>query len=189
MPFVTYNLDIPDAPNDPSVDQGLMKTNTNAVDQLIDVDHFAFNDNLGGYHKQVTFVEEAAPGIGTADAVLFGGVNSADTWPHWQNATTGVTGVLMLNGVPSAGLVGWTYLPGGVVMQWGFHDYAPNVNAGSITFTIEGGIAFNTNIFNIQLTINASAVPAIKASTVSTTGFTWNASTTISRIYWVALGN
>ena len=52
---VTYNNAIPNAPNNPSVDQPKMQTNTDSIDQIIGVDHVSFNTNDGGWHKQVTF--------------------------------------------------------------------------------------------------------------------------------------
>jgi hypothetical protein len=51
MPNFVYNRDIPDAPNNPSDDQPDMKDNTNSTDDLIDEDHYSFNDNNGGLHN------------------------------------------------------------------------------------------------------------------------------------------
>ncbi len=57
MPLFTYERDIPDAPNNPSADQPDMKINTNSIDSLIGVDHYSFNQNLGGLHKQSVYQE------------------------------------------------------------------------------------------------------------------------------------
>lgn len=59
--MVTYNRDIPDAPNNPSNDQPKMKVNTNAIDDLLAVDHVSFNTANGGFHKRVTFNNTTAP--------------------------------------------------------------------------------------------------------------------------------
>jgi len=53
--MVVYNRDIPDAPNNPSVDQPKMKENTNSVYDIIDIDHITFEANNGGTHKQTSF--------------------------------------------------------------------------------------------------------------------------------------
>lgn len=53
--MVTYNKAIPDAPNNPSADQPLMKENTDAIDTIIAVDHVSFNTANGGFHNHVTF--------------------------------------------------------------------------------------------------------------------------------------
>lgn len=52
---ITYNLDIPDAPNNPSNDQPKMKVNTNAIDSWTAVDHVRFSADPAGTHKQVTY--------------------------------------------------------------------------------------------------------------------------------------
>lgn len=65
---ITYTRDIPDAPNNPSVDQGPMKTNTNSIDSIIAVDHYTFADIPSGTHKQVTISGKNAAGAQTDPA-------------------------------------------------------------------------------------------------------------------------
>lgn len=62
MPNYTYVRDIPDAPHNPSVDQPDMKINTNSIDDLIEEDHYSFNDpnNFSGYHKDIHQPAQAA---------------------------------------------------------------------------------------------------------------------------------
>lgn len=70
MVLFNYNRNIPDAPNNPSADQPLMKINTNSTDDLIDVDHFSFGENDGGYHRVIH--QSEAPG--NADPVAIAGI-------------------------------------------------------------------------------------------------------------------
>jgi len=69
--MVTYNLDIPDGPNNPSNDQPKMKTNTNSIQTLISVDHVGFNtsgsppNGVGGHHLQVSFDGKNVPAAQT----------------------------------------------------------------------------------------------------------------------------
>lgn len=65
MSAISYNLNIPDGPNNPSDDQPLMKINTNAIDTILAVDHVSFNANNGGTHDQVTFSSENTPAAQT----------------------------------------------------------------------------------------------------------------------------
>jgi len=53
--MTTYSFDdtIPDAANNPSQDQPLMKINNQSTAALIDVDHFGFNVANGGYHDVI----------------------------------------------------------------------------------------------------------------------------------------
>lgn len=95
--MVTYNLDIPDGPNNPSNDQPKMKTNTNAIQTLVAVDHVGFNTNgllpngIGGQHLQVSFGGKNTPGAPPTDplSILYtqSGVASpvAQLWYVSQN--------------------------------------------------------------------------------------------------------
>lgn len=52
----TYIRDIPFASHNPSTDQPNMQTNTNSIDNLLQVDHVSFNDvTNSGKHIHVTF--------------------------------------------------------------------------------------------------------------------------------------
>lgn len=53
--MTTYSFDdsIPDAANNPSQDQPLMKINNQSTAALIDVDHYGFNVANGGYHDVI----------------------------------------------------------------------------------------------------------------------------------------
>lgn len=82
--MVTYNNDVPDGPNNPSQDQPKMKTNTNAIDTILDVDHISFNaDSGGGEHKHVTFLSDPAyvvPGVISGDSsVIYSDAGTAST--------------------------------------------------------------------------------------------------------------
>ncbi len=64
---ITYNLDIPAGPNNPSADRPLMTINTNAVSTIMAVDHYTFADTSAGQHKQVTFPSKVAQGAQATD--------------------------------------------------------------------------------------------------------------------------
>jgi len=52
----TYIRDIPFASHNPSTDQPNMQTNTNSIDNLLQIDHVSFNDvTNSGKHLHVTF--------------------------------------------------------------------------------------------------------------------------------------
>ncbi len=53
MPNFTYSINVPAASHNPSADQPIMQTNTNSIDSIITIDHFGFNDNQGGWHKNI----------------------------------------------------------------------------------------------------------------------------------------
>lgn len=132
MPLYSYNLNIPDAPNDPSSDQPLMKTNTNNIDAIIDEDHYSFDEANGGLHRQVRIpVSGAIPGgliasSGTlytktsVEGTLF---YSPDTTGDEYQLTRTITASFAEFGTNTnySGTLngGWTFLPGGLLLQYG----------------------------------------------------------------------
>src|SRR5258708_1657417 len=151
MPNFTYNRNLPDSPNNPSVDQPTMKVNTNSNDDLLNVDHFSYNDNNGGLHKQLTMINQTTPGFPNGgNGLLFAGVNSANSWPHWQNS---LGTVVLVNGVPSAVALGYTYLAGGILMNWG------RTTTTGTTTTVTFGKAFQaaSTPFSIVLTVERAS--------------------------------
>lgn len=80
---ISYNLNIPDAPNNPSDDQPLMQINTNALDTIIAIDHISFNTANGGNHQQVHLPSFTNPsvvnGTATQGSVIYSAAGTADT--------------------------------------------------------------------------------------------------------------
>lgn len=193
MPLIPYNNNIPNPPNDPSADVSLMQQNTNSIDQLITIDHFSFNvgTNNSGTHKQVTLSNEAAPGFAGGDGVLYAnsfnvppfGVNS---WPIWQNA---LGSTVLITGPTSPTLpAGYTFLSGGVIMQWG------QVNAPGASGSVIFPFTFPNNIFTIQLTVRRDGSTSAQGTYVNnaptTSGFSYTGSSaTAQTLFWLAIGN
>ena len=105
---ITYTRDIPDAPNNPSVDQGPMKTNTNSIDTLVAVDHYTFADIPSGTHKQVTISGKNAAGAQTdPSSVIYTSSGTASTVANLNYRNQ--NGIFPLNCVRA-----WGYVQGGV---------------------------------------------------------------------------
>lgn len=82
--MVTYNNSIPDGPNNPSQDQPKMKTNTDAIDTILGVDHISFNaDSGGGEHQKVTFLSDPSyvvPPMPSGDtSIIYSDAGTAST--------------------------------------------------------------------------------------------------------------
>src|ERR1700742_3995672 len=126
-----YNRDIPDSPNTPSQDQPLMKTNTNSIADLIAVDHVGFSANNGGIHNKVTMPQVSTPVSSINQLILYSKAASSGTelrmvrdgFPSTDTALT-TTGV----GSPSRTQNGYSWLPGNILIQWGFATVSPGVN-------------------------------------------------------------
>lgn len=159
MTFVPYNLNIPNPPNNPSVDVTPMQQNTNAVQTLLAIDHFGFNDNQGGSHQKASLAETNLLGVPTLPSGLLGA--GYETLYATTKATGGAFGTagelyfvrggsatqiqLTGPGTPTPGNNGYTFLPGGILIQWGFR--AAISNGTDVTFPV----AFPNNVYNIQV--------------------------------------
>jgi len=199
MPNYTYITNIPASSNNPSADQPNMQINTNSIDDIIEVDHFSFNDNLGGYHKQVNLVNSVAnPGTpASVGSVLF---SKSNDW-YFQNASLGLNAIQMTNAAyfPIQAINGGrTFLPGGMIMQWGFvvaGGTFSNFDTGAVVFPV----AFPTIVINVlttpgyggaQPTSTSGMVVSIK-NPVPNSGFIWavnTGSSAYNTFYWQALG-
>ncbi len=195
MVLFAYNRDIPDAPNNPSVDQPDMFANTNAIDDIIAVDHYSFNTPTGGIHKQVTLINEAAPGLGDGNGVLYANLVSSQSWPFWQNA---LGSVQLIGGIPVSGNNGYVYLPGGLILQWGQVTSTIGNAFQTLTFSTNN-IAFPNNCFSVfTQPYGSGSIPGsqatvdVRKSTINKLSFQWvyiTNSGDYTGFYWAAIGN
>jgi len=188
MTNFTYTRDVPNPPNNPSVDVPKMKTNTNSADDIWDVDHYGFNDNLGGLHNKSSYTQRlVAPAIPAgAGGVMYGGANGGNTWPTWVNSLGNIALTIK---VPSIGPSGYVSLPGGLYMQWGTDT---KTSGGSVSFPL----AFPTACFGVNCTVveNNNNRHFVFVKTVSTTAFTVasrdsGGNDESNTFFWIALGN
>lgn len=121
MPFITYNENEPLATDPLSVSQGKLQQNTNAVNQIVDVDHYSFGNNDGGLHKQVTLPANNVPSAFPTSPVIF--ANNEDGTgsglPGGLSQLFFYTGTALQskNQYVSA-QTGSTMLPGGIILKW-----------------------------------------------------------------------
>lgn len=194
MPFLDYNENIPDAPNNPSNDQPLMKTNTNSISTWTGVDHFGFENNLGGYHTVVHLSTQGAhPGADPAPVAGTGEVYTktltagGDTALFFQSAS-GKVFQLTTSLAPSPGPTGYTFLLGNIRLMWG--SASMPASPGS-TVAVSFTPAFTTAVYSVNLSIVGSGTRPIniQTTTLSTSGFTAASSaSSATTVYWMAIG-
>lgn len=145
MPNYTYNTNIPLSTNSPSTDQPNMQTNTNSINSILDVDMIGFNDNDGGYHSKVTLVDQvSSPPVAVTGTDIVYSATASGTIELYLQRPSG-SAIQLTRGTPSASTSGYTWLPGGLLMQWG------GVNGtGNQTFTYP--IAFTSTVYSVQVT-------------------------------------
>lgn len=210
MPFgsLSYTPGVPNPPNLPSVDVPDMQTNTNSIQTYLERDHMPFINANAGAHQQVNLNETNTGGTPTLPSLLAGvgfqtlysttnsvqiGGNSGELY-----FTRGGSGVqIQLTGplsptynAPPGTLQtsnGYTFLAGGILIQFGFTNAMGNVNSQTFGFPQ----AFNTA--NPFITIVGDSVNnAFCVSNANATGFTVKTiggAVSNAHFYWIAIGN
>jgi hypothetical protein len=122
MPSYTYNENIPNGPNNPSTDQPDMYTNTNSIFELLGgdatVDMIGFGDSNGGWHRKVTYVNQGSnPGSSAGQYVVYSKMTAGQSELFAQKDATS-SPIQLTNQVPNAASSGFSYLPGGMLIQW-----------------------------------------------------------------------
>lgn len=117
-----------------------INTNFATISTAFEVDHVAYNNSspTQGKHNKVTFPQLGAPATFAAgEEGLYNyplsGVN--ELYVHKQSAAgtqeIPLTASILSGSTPTLGTGGWTYLPSGIYMTFGYA-----VNTGSFVFTI-----------------------------------------------------
>jgi hypothetical protein len=122
MPSFTYNTNIPAAANLLSDDQPNLAINTNSVSDILGgdstVDMIGFGDANGGWHRKVTYINQGSnPGSASTQYVLYSKQSGSQSELFVQKDGT-ATPIQVTRGVPRAATSGYSYLPGGMLIQW-----------------------------------------------------------------------
>lgn len=182
MPF-TFTPATPQAGNFPANDQPLMEANNQYLQEFGVRDHqftgLSAVNNTDGTHKQVTLTNEAAPGFTGASSVVFANLANGQSQLFFQNNTPATVQLTTVKtNVPTIAANGVSYLPGGILIQWG-------TGSNNITFPV----AFTT-VYSATATPTSSALSGPAGMTaLSTTGLTMgNAAGQLFNVNWIAIG-
>lgn len=178
---IPYNLNIPFATHNPSVDQPNMEANNNNIATYVAVDHVAFNTSGSGQHNQVTFNANNIPAVPTAPPVLF--TNTVGSLPQlffYSGAAASGS-----NQYTAAANQGSTFMLGGIIAKWG----VANTNSAPVTTTFNA--AFPNACFIVLLTnLNPSYTGTFSVNSFSTTSFVAQrlSGSGVTGAYFLALG-
>ncbi len=190
---IPYNLNIPLANNNPSVDQPNMETNNNSIATYVAVDHVGFNSGSGatsGRHLQVTLDSDNVPSLPTPNdasgnkiGILFSNVVNAGTVNQlFYYAGTADQSSLQYTAAPNQGS---TFLLGGIIAKWGI----ANTNDPAVTTTFLK--PFPNACFIVLLSnLNPGYSGTFSVNSISTTNFTAErlSGAGITGAYFLALG-
>jgi hypothetical protein len=201
MTLWPYTDNIPFPTNSPSADQPNMLINTNSIDSLLAVDHVSFNLANGGYHNDIHFNTQltdpaAVPTIGQlyTKSITFNAITDAALF--YENGAGVVTQLTSPSG-SSALANGYTFLPGGILMQWGSSALNAGVAPVTVTTTINFPVAFPTAVFMVTgspRTGNSNRVPGMTYAVSTRTLTTFDVIVympvdQINTFEWIAIGN
>ena len=207
---MTYTPNIPQTGQSLGSTRDPIRTNFQQIDAVNSINHESFDTANKGKHKFLQMPEQStAPTTAADEGGLYTkvGVGPSETNLFFRGESDGkeyqLTKAIQADnakfgtdtnyeeGPPSLN-GGWTFLPGGLVLQWGLINTA----ASSSTFAVNFPIVFPTNVWNIQVTgTRAASSPGntdawVSTSGLSTSGFTiYNNGGHNFKFYWQAIGN
>lgn len=188
IPLPTDNL---------SVSQGDIKENFTVANTSFGINHYPFDDATAnnGKHKKVSMPQTTIPTSVLGELILYNkgvspggssalfmvrdGVPATDTQLTCPEITA-----------PLSTAQGYTFLPGGIILQWGVVTFPPFLNAAQ-----PFNVAFPNACWNMQVSMTGvSGSPnniGIASTTLSTFNwkFTGSGTSSFTGFYWQAIGN
>src|ERR1044072_9370220 len=161
MPFV-YTKDIPTTGQKLGNTRAPINSNFQAISEALAVDHFDFNLSDVGKHKWVRLPSQSSGIPATAANELMLVAKSNNLFLRQQNTSTdiqiamgNVTGTDLTRIGSSSNYIGaitggWTFLPGGLILNYGFKT-APGT-PGSITYAKAFSAAAYSIVLSLQRT-------------------------------------
>jgi len=177
--------------------KSVIRDNLDGTFLTLGVDHINNNGQPGslpaGYHNAIHMVNRTEPATVAATGELWctkANDGYADDTLFFQKTGGGLKTQLSRNIAPSATANGYTFLPGGLILQWGSSTAVQSSATNVITFPI----AFTVNVFSVQATVVTDDNSTIRfsllnAATLTNFTTTQTNSSHFTRLYWLAIGN
>ena len=193
---MAYQPNIPTGSVPLNIDYQNLRTNFTALNTIFGVDHLTYNNATAqkGYHTNIHMVPA---GSNPSAVVGYGTLYNRTTNDGYDSDQTlffltgdGKRLQLTSNVSPSLANTGYTFLPGGLILQWGRTNIQSTGNV-PIVFPL----AFANAVYSAQVTYsitdNTTVRSGISAGTLSTTGFTWEGtnSSQLRTLFWMVIGS
>ena len=191
---MAYKNNIPQPNDNLDISQPDILANFAQLDTTMGVNHYDFSDLTvnNGKHKFLQMPEEgAAPATAANEGGLYTKEASGITNLFWRQESSG-TEIQMTNLSTNSAAKGHTFLPGGLLLQWGLQGGS---SSSSVAVTYD--IAFSSAPYCVNVTpVRAASSPGsdtmvvVVTSSVTTSGFTIGnlGSHTMVGWYWMAIG-
>ncbi len=188
--------------------KSVIRNNLDGEFQVFSVDHFNQNGPTPGFHQQSTYPNSSfAPTTVSGQLALYSkaisgnsalySIRDGDPTTETQITTTAFTAPLVAS-------TGYTYLPGGLILEYGLFTYSfPSGTPDKGTKIVTFPLTFPNNVFNIQLTAKATSTSPNSPLTLYVTNIAGTldkftvfylnnssaASGSFADFYWTAIGN
>lgn len=170
-----------------------IRDNLDGTFETVSVDHQDQNETGTGTHTKVSLLNTTGSITPTLPPNIQGaGWETLYSQPAGTPAAGeiffsrgGAAGIRLTGpGTPSAVTNGYTFLPGGLVLQWGIS--AATTAPSAVLFPI----AFQNSCFSVvtNYITSAATIPLVAASAFTTTQFTIKV-TANGNVSWIAIGN
>lgn len=159
---MAYNENIPQATDKPKNSQSELLGNFAALKTSIELNHVGLNDVATGKHKWATMPAQAATppagafAAGEVGLYSYAGGATAknELYINKTNQATvtqipATASILSITSAPAANTHGWSMLPSGILIKWGFQ-----IVTGADTVTYDATVAFGA-VFSVVLTSSA----------------------------------
>jgi hypothetical protein len=207
---MTYNPNIPQPSDNLSDSQNDLLNNFQTLDTSFAVNHYQFSNATAnnGKHKFCEMPIGILPvGLSANEATIYGksavGLSPATEGNLWFTPDASGKEYQLTRTISDgvsypkfgAATTGWTFLPGGLIMQYG--TVTTISGGGTSNGTVIYPITFTSpsTAYSINLTVRESSNSRryVKVATSSSTGFTcWvqsdSGSNEANVVYWVAIG-
>jgi len=190
-----------------NVDFQNLQKNFQQLDTTFGIDHTKFSTTLNnGYHKVIHMIPWSTianpiappPAVGTIGELYVSQDNdgiTGDETLYWQSG--GGTGIVKMTRhfPPVAAIAGRTFIPGGLILQWGqVTGKSAAWPSGVQTTTFP--LAYPTACYNVQFTLTAAGTPSstgeLAVNATNPGSFTWtfngSSTATFTGFFWWAIG-
>ena len=195
---MSYDPNIPQASDDPSVSQGEILQNFQTIGSNFGVNHVALGAvSNPGKHKFVEMPNQSViPGsLISGEGTLYTKAVSTISQAFWTPDNSGneyqMTRNIAADFASFGGVSnpGWTFLPGGLLLQYGF--VATPGNSGTVNLPTAFTNATYAVTFGFERAAGSSEHAFwVRTGTRGTTSFSYNSDTSGSvNMFWMAIGN
>lgn len=179
---MTFQPNIPLATDFISVSQQDINNNFSSLSSAFNTNHNDFNASGAGKHKFVEMPNQTGDPAGAATEVTAYSKQAAGVSELFVRRDAGSV-IQMTKGTPVSSSTGSSFLPGGIIINWG--SVVGSNSGNTATFAT----AFPNNVFSVTLGIFDSNFARTASFSSLTNSNVLIKSSNVNTVYYIAIGN